>query len=393
MPPETKWSHEMPRRKNPATRPAATRSAAHSAPAPAPAPGTGPAPDSPAAAVCAALTAHPGGATTAIIADAAGIGRPATREVLTAMETAGTVTRTKGGKPGIPDTWTLTAPGHAADHPGPDQDDGQAVRPGAPAASDQASPHQDEAADGTRHDGAGAPGQHDDDASASAGGTSGPAAGQAAQPDDGPADDEPDGPGEEEPADDTAPAGDSTHDDGTGPGTSDSTATDSPAGGAAPDPALVAEITGQVKQIQAAASAAATVLAGGGDLSAVRAGMDEIWEQAAQARRVLKAAAGGKKTPAARPGALRDKILGHLRDHPGSDFTPHEIHKVLGNSSGAIANALDTLVKHGQAELASDKPRRFRLAPGAPAAAETGTSAETGAADGTDGDAELAGAA
>jgi hypothetical protein len=374
----------MARRKNPATaRPPAARSAAHSAPAPAPASGTGPAPDSPAAAVHAALTARPGGATTAIIADAAGIGRPAARDALTAMQTAGTVTRTKGGKPGIPDTWTLTAPGH-------DEPAAQA------AATDRGGPGQDEAADGPRQDdGASAPAspRHDDgDVPASAGGVPDPAAGQAAQPGDGPAGDGQNGPGEEEPApvpdhDDAAPAPDSTHDDGTGPGTSDSTATDGQAAGAAPDPALVAEITGRVEQIQAAASAAATVLAGGGDLSAVRAGMDEIWEQAAQARRVLKAAVGGKKTPAARPGALRDKVLGHLRDHPGSDFTPHEIHKVLGNSSGAIANALDTLVKHGQAELASDKPRRFRLAPGAPAAAETGT------ADGTDGDAELAGAA
>jgi hypothetical protein len=377
----------MPRRKNPATRPAAARSAAHRAPAPAPAPGSGPAPDSPAAAVCAALTAHPGGATTAILADAAGISRPATRDALTAMETAGTATRTKGGKPGIPDTWTLTAPGHAADQPGPGPDDEHAAEPG-PAASDQDSPRQDEAADGTRHS-ATAPGQHDDDAPASAGSTSG----LAAQPGDGPAgDDGQHGPGDEGPPtapghDKAAAAGGGIRDDGTGPGTSDSTGADGPVGGAAPDPALVAEITGQVGQIQAAACAAATVLAGGGDLSAVRAGMDEIWEQAAQARRVLKAVAGGKKTPAARPGALRDKILGHLRDHPGSDFTPHEIHKVLGNSSGAIANALDTLVKHSQAELATDKPRRFRLAPSAPAAAETGT------ADGTDGDAELAGAA
>jgi len=383
----------MPRRKTPATgRPAAARSAAHSAPAPAPAPGTGPAPDSPTAALHTALTAHPGGATTAIIADAAGIGRPAARDALTAMETVGAVTRTKGGRPGVPDTWTLTAPGQAADQPGPGLDDEHAAQPGALAASGGDAPGQDEAADGTRHDDASAPGQCDDDAPASAGGTSGPAAGQAAQPGGGPAGDEPDGPGEEEPAD-SARDSDSTHDDGTGPGTSDSTATGGPAASAAPDPALVAEITGRVEQIQAAASAAATVLAGGGDLSAVRAGMDQIWEQAAQARRVLKAAAGGRKAPAARPGALRDKVLGHLRDHPGSDFTPHEIHKVLGNSSGAIANALDTLVGHGQAELATDKPRRFRLAPGAPPAAETGTPAETGTADGTDGDAELAGAA
>ena len=58
--------------------------------------------------------------------------------------------------------------------------------------------------------------------------------------------------------------------------------------GAPPDPALVAEIAGHIGQIQAAASAAATVLAGGGDLRAVRAGLDEIYEQAAQARRAAQ---------------------------------------------------------------------------------------------------------
>jgi Fic family protein len=63
-----------------------------------------------------------------------------------------------------------------------------------------------------------------------------------------------------------------------------------------------------------------------------------------------------------RPGGLRDKVLAHLVAHPGSEFTPHEIHKVLGHSSGAIANALDTLVKLGEAEVATDKPRRFRRA-------------------------------
>ena len=72
------------------------RSAAHAAPAPAPVPATGPVPGNAAAAVHAALTARLGGATTAIIADAAGIGRPAARDALTAMQTAGTVTRDKG---------------------------------------------------------------------------------------------------------------------------------------------------------------------------------------------------------------------------------------------------------------------------------------------------------
>ncbi len=92
------------------------------------------------------------------------------------------------------------------------------------------------------------------------------------------------------------------------------------------------------------------------------AGLDEIYEQAAQARRALKAAIGGRKAPAVRPGGLRDKVLAHLDAHPGGEYTPHEIHKVLGHSSGAIANALDTLVKLGDAEVATDKPRRFRRA-------------------------------
>ena len=154
------------------------------------------------------------------------------------------------------------------------------------------------------------------------------------------------------------------------------------------------EIAGHIGQIQAAASAAAAALADGADLHAVRAGLDEIYEQAAQARRAARAAVGGKKAPAARPGGLREKVLAHLRDHPGGSFTPHEIHKVTGHSSGAIANALDTLVKHGDAELATEKPRRFRLAgsAAAPAAAQppAGPGSEgTAAGDETD----LAGAA
>ena len=90
----------------------------------------------------------------------------------------------------------------------------------------------------------------------------------------------------------------------------------------------------------------------------------------------------GKKAPADRPGGLREKVLAHLRANPGSSFTPHEIHKVNGHSSGAIANALDTLVKHGDAELATEKPRKFRLA-------GTATAPAPDAGDDTD----LAGAA
>jgi hypothetical protein len=113
---------------------------------------------------------------------------------------------------------------------------------------------------------------------------------------------------------------------------------------------------------------------GAGDLQAALADIEEIGKQAGQARRTLKAAIGGMKAPAARPGGLREKVAAYLRAHPGSSFTPHEIHKVLDRSSGAIANALDTLVKLGHAELATDKPRRFRLV-GSAAPAGTPTAA------------------
>ena len=64
------------------------------------------------------------------------------------------------------------------------------------------------------------------------------------------------------------------------------------------------------------------VLTGSGDLRAALAGLDEISEQAAQARRSLKAAIGGRKAPAARPGGLRDKVLAHLDAHPGRRVHP-----------------------------------------------------------------------
>jgi len=357
----------MPSTKNTARAP---RSAAHAAPAPGQASGTGPAPGDPAAAVHAALTANPG-ATTAVIATAAGIGRPAARDALTALETAGVVTRTKGGKPGIPDSWTLTAPGPFGNEAaaGSGQDDEHAVtsQPGDdPAGGEQDVSGQQEAS-GAR---------------ASADGDPGP--GQAALPDGEPA--------EGEPAE-GSPAGEETaashEQDQIAP-----PADGSVPAGAPPDPALVAEVAGRIGQIQAAASAAATALAGSGDLGAVRAGLDEIYEQAAQARRTVKAAAGGKKAPAAQPGGLREKVLAHLRANPESSFTPHEIHNVNGHSSGAIANALDTLVKHGDAELATEKPRRFRLAGGAAAPAGAQAPADQDAEDtGTGDEADLAGAA
>ena len=151
-------------------------------------------------------------------------------------------------------------------------------------------------------------------------------------------------------------------DDGDAPHDEDAPADAGGDAGDAPDPALVTDLTGHLDQIRAAADAAELVLTASGDLKTVLAGLDEIYEQAAQARRALKAAISGRKAPAVRPGGLRDKVLAHLNEHPDKEFTPHEIHKVLGHSSGAIANALETLVKLGEAEVATEKPRRFRRA-------------------------------
>jgi hypothetical protein len=74
--------------------------------------------------------------------------------------------------------------------------------------------------------------------------------------------------------------------------------------------------------------------------------------------------------------------------HFAEPVAAYEIHKVLNHSSGAIANALDALVKLGNAELATEKPRRFRRA-AKPAAAAP----ETDGADSGQGGTELAGAA
>jgi hypothetical protein len=378
MPPEMKWSTTMARTKNaPGTAP----SAPHAAPGPAPAPGAVPAAGSPAAAVHAALAANPGG-TVAAIADALGTGRAVVRDSLLGMEKAGTATRVKGTRPGIPDTWTLAE--SAPDAAGP-----QAGQPGQPGEDPAGSPDgaaEDETAGDAGQDAtaeAGDPAPEDGgDAEAVAPAAPGPETGgpesHHALAEAGHEDAVPD-----EQDDEAGPGSDP--DDGDAPHDEDTPAD----AGDEPDPALVTELTGHLDQIKTTADEAGLDLATSGDLKTVLADLDEIAGQAAQARRALKAAIGGRKAPAARPGALRDKVLAHLDEHPDKEFTPHEIHKVLNHSSGAIANALDTLVKHGEAEVATEKPRRFRRA-AQPAEAAPGPDGTDGAEqDGT----ELAGAA
>ncbi|MFE4832709.1 helix-turn-helix domain-containing protein [Streptomyces sp. NPDC056672] len=69
--------------------------------------------------------------------------------------------------------------------------------------------------------------------------------------------------------------------------------------------------------------------------------------------------AGGKKRLA--PGALRQMVTDYLKAHPGEAFTATKISRVIEKSSGAIANALVTLVEQGIAEQAGVRPRTYRL--------------------------------
>ncbi|KOV62880.1 MarR family transcriptional regulator [Streptomyces sp. MMG1121] len=62
------------------------------------------------------------------------------------------------------------------------------------------------------------------------------------------------------------------------------------------------------------------------------------------------------------PGALRQLVIDHLQAHPDQAFTATKISRVIEKSSGAIANALDKLVKDGIAEPMSDRPRTYRIA-------------------------------
>jgi len=135
-----------------------------------------------------------------------------------------------------------------------------------------------------------------------------------------------------------------------------------------PDPAVTAEAAGNVAAIAQAADEAGKALAAG-NLDVALAALDTARDLAAQGRRVLKAAASGRRAPATRPGALRDLVEEHLRKFPDTAFTPHQVGKVLTRSAGAVANALDKLVGLGTAQMVTDKPRTYQLATAAPEAA------------------------
>ncbi|MFA1543538.1 hypothetical protein [Actinomadura monticuli] len=115
------------------------------------------------------------------------------------------------------------------------------------------------------------------------------------------------------------------------------------------------------------------------DDEGITSGMEDIARYAGSVRRTTRATTGtrtgtGTRTPRVTgdrgaPSPLRPLVAGHLNAFPDLEFTPSEIAKVLDRSSGAVANALDTLVGRGEAVLTNERPRRFRAATTATTAA------------------------
>ncbi|WP_067902642.1 AAA family ATPase [Nocardia vaccinii] len=73
-------------------------------------------------------------------------------------------------------------------------------------------------------------------------------------------------------------------------------------------------------------------------------------------------------------GELRRMVARVLADNPTTEYSPREVAKLISRSSGAVGNALKTLIGAGQAEQANAKPLRYR-ATAATAAAATGAPA------------------
>lgn len=332
--------------------------AAHSAPDKPPtasaAPSADPPRDGATAAVWAALTANPG-ATAAQLATAAGTNRAIAGRELAALESAGRVTRTTA-RSGTPATWQAsmaaeTPPGADSAHIGT----GQAAAEDSPAET-SASPV-----------GAGKPGAAD-----GAGLQPGrlDAIGGGPHAADGPADTEDrSDPGDGESIDIQGEITDAAAGGGGPIATKPADVAESEKAAAAP-PAEWTQALELLAELAGATDHAAAALRRG-DAGAALAAADAAYDRAAQARRTLRSAVTGRKTrstgESARPGQLRELVRGHLAAYPDAEFTPHAIGRVLGRSSGAVANALDRLTALGQAQLTGEHPRKYKAITGEPA--------------------------
>jgi hypothetical protein len=336
------------------TKPKNPRSgAAHSGPdAPPPQPsGASPDPsaDGPTEAVWAALTANPG-ATAAQVAASAGTSRAVTSRELTALQTAGRATRTPGtstARGPAPATWHPATAGESAQPAAADP--GTASPPAADGSSDLATELEAvSVVSNAKLETTSAATTDADDAAASADtGDRGRAAA------DGALAAVPTETGSAGIDDATRPE-DAARPDSGGPGQVDE----------AEHPAVWGEAAQLLDELASAASQAAATLRDG-QIAVALPAVEAITGTAAQARRLVRSAASGRRARgggAARPGQLRDLVAGHLAAYPDAEFTPHAVGRVLGRSSGAVANALDRLTALGQAQLTSEHPRRYKSA-------------------------------
>lgn len=85
--------------------------------------------------------------------------------------------------------------------------------------------------------------------------------------------------------------------------------------------------------------------------------------------------------PDDRPGTRRPDgtvarlVLQHLAAHPGAEFTPMELHRVLGPSRGAIIRACHRLTAAGHIHRTRQTPQRYQATTGNPPAADTSATA------------------
>ncbi|TDD60129.1 MarR family transcriptional regulator, partial [Actinomadura darangshiensis] len=262
----------------------------------APAPGAGTRLDGAAAAVWNTLAGNPG-TTVTVIAQAADMPKATARKALLALESQDLVVRTPGGRNGgkrAPDTWRPA-------EPGADQDDTAPHGTGTPDGDVPAA--QDQTADTPAAEGATA-------------------------------------------SENTTPT-----DTNTDAAEAEAEATDGEEEGMVA--AAVTEASGALMELRDAVGVALTALEAG-DRAAALTVAETIYAGSGKARRLVRAAANGRPRTASgrarsNPGELRGKVAAHLAAHPGAEFTPHEIGKVVGHSAGAIANALDRLVALGEA--------------------------------------------
>jgi hypothetical protein len=310
-------------------------------------------------AVQGALAANPG-ATTAVIATAAGVSAPAAAKALAALEASGHATRIPGERTGrnrAPATWHPTT-GAAAPSGGNGALPGESV-PAPDTGPGSVPPRAGDAPSVTAGTATAGPEPHPGRGTQSAA-SDGDQAGN--QKDGG------DKAGGEPAVPQHPKVGETAGTDDKDPGAADG----APAAGAAPDgasqsgdattgPVVPSEAAGLAELAASAAQRAAKALAAG-NLPAALSELDAARDSATQARRLVRSAIAGRKPrtgPGMRPGQLRDRVRGHLDAHPGTSLTPYEIARVLGNSAGAVANALDRLTELGHAQMATDHPRRY----------------------------------